>query len=128
LFDALGVTLTPAERREIEAYATRSLVAFIEFSRGSRAEAFGDYAAAQNFYAAALRLDPSFTAARARITELQLPTLLPFLPASDGMRRATALSTDLINRPMPVAIGSGADAPVTSTGQLVTFTIVFRTP
>jgi hypothetical protein len=127
LFDALGVTLTPAERRAVEPQETRSLVAFLEFSRGSRAEAFSDFGGAQTHYAEAVRLDPSFQAARARLNVLQLPVVSVANP-TDFLLRAAAMSNDLINRPAPVTIGTGADAPAASRAQLVTFTIVVRTP
>lgn len=127
LFDVLGVTLSPAERRAVEPHATRSLVAFIEFSRGSRAEAFGDFAGAQTHYAEAVRLDPNFNDARTRLNLLQLPTLAVVNPTNFLLRAAT-MSTDLINRPMPLTIGTGADVAASSRSQLVTFTVIVRTP
>lgn len=66
LFDGLGVTLTVAERRAIEERPTRSLAAFLSFSRGLMAEDGGDFDAARRFYQDALRIDPSFGAAAQR--------------------------------------------------------------
>jgi len=129
LFGAMGIALTPAERRAVEAHATRSLAAFLEFSRGTRAEAFGDFSRAQAHYAAAARLDANFDAPRARLLVLQPPVVAlgPRLPIGP-LQRVGSLSTDLINRPGPNTIGTGGDAPTTSRLQLVTFTVIVRTP
>nr|MBA3672975.1 hypothetical protein [Gemmatimonadaceae bacterium] len=43
IFDALGITLSPAERAAVEARPTKSVTAFLAFSRGVRDEAFGRY-------------------------------------------------------------------------------------
>ena len=43
LFTELGVTLTPAERAAVEQRPTRYLAAFLAYSKGVRAEAYGDY-------------------------------------------------------------------------------------
>ncbi|MDQ6611425.1 MAG: CsgG/HfaB family protein, partial [Gemmatimonadota bacterium] len=73
LFEVLGVTLSPVERRAVEQQATGSLVAFIAFSKGSRAEAFGDFGLAAASYAQALQLDPNFSLAGQRLSVLQKP-------------------------------------------------------
>jgi hypothetical protein len=44
------------------------------------------------------------------------------------VNRAAQISSDLVNRPSPVLIGSGADVPLSSQQQLITFTITVRTP
>jgi hypothetical protein len=129
LFDALNVTLTPAERRLVEQQPTRSLAAFLAYGRGARAEANRDFAGASANYAQAVRIDPGFTAAGQRLSALQVtaPVVQPISSAS-MIQRAGAISTDLVNRPLPVVLGSGADAPAASLQQLVTFTILIRTP
>ena len=66
LFTDLGVTLTAAERRAIEQRPTRSLAAFLSYSRGLMAEDAGDFDAAHRFYDDALRIDPGFGAAARR--------------------------------------------------------------
>ena len=71
IFDALGVTLTPAERAAIEAAPTRNIAALLAYSRGVRDESFGRYGAAAEEYRAALRADPNFTEATARMTRLE---------------------------------------------------------
>jgi tetratricopeptide (TPR) repeat protein len=66
LFDQLGVTLTVAERNAIEQRPTRSLAAFLAYSRGLTAEDEGRYDEASRFYRDAMRLDPGFDAALQR--------------------------------------------------------------
>jgi hypothetical protein len=69
LFGQLGVTLTVAERNAIEERPTRSLAAFLAFSRGLAAEDEGRYDDASRFYRDAARIDPGFGAAAARSRE-----------------------------------------------------------
>lgn len=64
LFRELGVTLTVAERNAIEQRPTRSLAAFVAYSRGLMAEDEGRYDDAHRFYNDAVRLDPGFNAAQ----------------------------------------------------------------
>ena len=66
LFDELGVTLTVAERNAVEQRPTRSLAAFLAYSRGLTAEDDGRFDDASRFYRDALRIDPGFRAARQR--------------------------------------------------------------
>lgn len=63
LFDELGVQLTVAERNAIEERPTRSLAAFLAYSRGLTAEDEGRYDDASRFYRDAAHLDPKFNAA-----------------------------------------------------------------
>ena len=63
LFRELGVTLTVAERNAIEQRPTRSLAAFLAYSRGLTAEDQGRYDDASRFYRDASRIDPGFGAA-----------------------------------------------------------------
>lgn len=74
LFDALGVTLTPAERAAVEQRPTRYLAAFLAYSRGVRAEALGDLVAARAYYEDALAIDPGFRLASLRHVGVGLPT------------------------------------------------------
>jgi len=62
LFDELGVTLTVAERNAIEQRPTRSLAAFLAYSRGLTAEDDGRFDDAGRFYRDAIRLDPGLGA------------------------------------------------------------------
>ena len=71
LLRELGVTLTVAERNAIEQRPTRSLAAFVAYSRGLVAEDDGRYDDAGRYYNEAVRLDPGFGAARQRSAEVQ---------------------------------------------------------
>lgn len=66
LLARMGLSLTPAERRAIEERPTRSLQAFLAWSRGLEAEERGDAAAALLEYEEAGAADPTFRAARER--------------------------------------------------------------
>ena len=60
----LGYPLTGAERQRVLENGTKSLTAFLAFSRGLEAEERGDFAAAARWYGEAVDADPGFTAAR----------------------------------------------------------------
>lgn len=69
LFRELGVTLTVAERNAVEQRPTRSLAAFVAYSRGLVAEDEGRWDDAGRFFDDAVRLDPGFGAAQQRNSE-----------------------------------------------------------
>jgi len=69
LFDSLGVQLTTAERNAIEQRPTRSLQAFLAYSRGLRLEDQGRYEEASRSFGEAMRIDPAFGAARQKSAE-----------------------------------------------------------
>ncbi|MDB4890697.1 MAG: hypothetical protein JWL61_2552, partial [Gemmatimonadetes bacterium] len=58
LFSQLGVTLSPAERNLIEQRPTRSMQAFLAYSRGLTAEDEGRYDDAARYFNEAVRIDP----------------------------------------------------------------------
>jgi len=60
----MGVTLTTVERNSIEQRPTRSLAAFLSYSRGLELEDEGRFDAASRLFDNAVRLDPSFSAAQ----------------------------------------------------------------
>ena len=64
LFRQLGVALTVAERNAIEERPTKSLAAFLSYSRGLTAEDEGRYDDASRHFNDAARIDPSFNAAQ----------------------------------------------------------------
>lgn len=66
LFRELGITLTPAERLAIDQRPTRSLQAFLAYSRGLGEEDAGRYDAASRYFNEAVRIDPGFGAAQQR--------------------------------------------------------------
>jgi hypothetical protein len=61
--------LTTAERHAIEERPTRSLQAFLAYSKGLRLEDEGKYQEASRSFGEAARLDPSFGAASVKSTE-----------------------------------------------------------
>ena len=71
LFRQLGVTLTVAERNAIEQRPTRSLAAFVAYSRGLTAEDEGRYDDAARYFNDAVRIDPGFGAAQQKSGEVQ---------------------------------------------------------
>jgi TolB-like protein/cytochrome c-type biogenesis protein CcmH/NrfG len=82
LFDSLGVTLTTAERNAIEQRPTRSMQAFLAYSRGLRFEDQGKYDDAARNYREAVRIDPSFGGAMQKSVETQA--------AAQGMQMSAA--------------------------------------
>ncbi len=75
LFESLGVTLTVAERNQIEQRPTRSLAAFLAYSRGLTAEDEGRYDDASRYFNEAVRLDPGFNAAQQKSQEARQATV-----------------------------------------------------
>jgi tetratricopeptide (TPR) repeat protein len=71
LFADLGITLTTAERNAIEQHPTRSLAAFLSFSRGLEAQDDARFDDAARFYDNAVRLDPNFRPAQQRGQEMK---------------------------------------------------------
>lgn len=71
LFRALGITLTPEERRAVEERPTRSLAAFLAYSAGLLEQDAGNLDAANRYYAEALRIDPDFAPAAQRQEDVQ---------------------------------------------------------
>jgi TolB-like protein len=69
LFSDLRVQLTTAERNAIEQRPTRSLAAFLAYSRGLALEDAGRYDAAGREFDNALRLDPGFASAQQKSQE-----------------------------------------------------------
>jgi len=71
LFADMGVTLTTAERNAIEQRPTRSLAAFLAYSRGLEAQDGAHFDEAVRFYDNAFRLDPGFRGAQQRGQEMK---------------------------------------------------------
>ncbi len=92
LFAQLGVTLSPAERNAIEQRPTRSMQAFLAYSRGLRAEDEGRYDDAGRFFNEAIRIDPGFTSAQQKSAEVrQVNAGTAVTPASvEGNLKGTA--------------------------------------
>jgi TolB-like protein len=100
LFEALGVTLTPAERAAVEQRPTRYLSAFLAYSKGVRAEALGNLPDASAYYESALLIDPGFRLASTRLSGVQAAGST----ASPSRVRVSALNgiVDALN-PSPAA-------------------------
>ena len=83
LFDSLGVKLTAEERKALELQPTKSLQAFLAYSRGLMLEDAGRYDDASRSFREATRIDPSFLQAGQKGTQTQA--------AAQGMVLTTAL-------------------------------------
>jgi len=95
VLDQLGVALTVAERNAIEQRPTRSLAAFLAYSRGLTAEDDGRLDDASRFYRDALRLDPGFGAAQQRSRDALLISGTRRVRGSDVADAARAAADDL---------------------------------
>ena len=71
LFDAMGITLSAAERKAIEQRPTKSLAAFLAYSSGLMAQDRGDFEDARRYYQDAVRADPGFRGAAAKQQQVQ---------------------------------------------------------
>jgi len=71
LFDAMDITLSAAERKQIEERPTKSLVAFLAYSTGLMAQDNGDFESASRYYQDAVRADPAFRGAAQRQQQVQ---------------------------------------------------------
>lgn len=71
LFERLNITLTPAERRLVDARPTSNLQAFLAYSRGLQAADDGRFEDAARFFENARSLDPGFGAAASRAAAAQ---------------------------------------------------------
>lgn len=71
LFESLGIVLTTAERNAIEQRPTRSIQAFLAYSRGLRLEDEGRYDEASRSFGEAVRLDPGFMRAQQKTAQTQ---------------------------------------------------------
>ena len=69
LIGSLGVNITTAERNAIEQRPTKSLQAFLAYSKGLELEDQGRYDDASRAFANASRIDPGFTSAQQRSTQ-----------------------------------------------------------
>ena len=144
IFNALGVTPTPAERMTIEQAPTRNVAALLAYSRGVREESYGRFGAAAQQYRAALAADPNFSEASLRMSNLGGQVAAASAPnatrkstrtVSSGNRAAQMAASsvnsslaDLADGGAAGAIASGVAANVSPVQQrlLVTITIFIQ--
>ena len=69
LFDSLGVTLTKDEKKALDITPTKSMPAFLAYSRGLMLEDQGKYDEASRSYREAVRIDPGFSSAMAKSSQ-----------------------------------------------------------
>lgn len=77
----LGIQLTEVERQRILRQGPKNLAAFLAYSQGLEAMDRGDYKAAATAFSAAVRADPSFSAAR---EQHQAAAAAPVVQAASG--------------------------------------------
>ena len=105
LFDALGISLTPAERAAVEQRPTANLAALLAYGRGVQRQVEGDFRAARIEFQRAVRLDPRFRVAADRANQVRslgeagtaTPMIVPGLRPIDG---AVSTTVDRLNRPL----------------------------
>ena len=121
IFNALGITLTPAERAAIEQAPTRNIAALLAYSRGIREESYGRYGAAAQQYRAALAADPNFTEATVRMTKMggqvassaAAPARRSTRASSSG-NRAAQMAASSVNSSLADLMDGGAAAAIAS--------------
>lgn len=134
LLDALGVTLSPAERAAIEQRPTRNLSALLAYSRAVRDEVHGNYAGAADNYRAATQFDPGFAVARTRLLEVDTRASGADAGAApdrqqrrrDAVNRAASAAAEGVNRTFTLGIG-GAGDPAFDAAQTMTIIITITT-
>ena len=120
LFTQLGVTLTVAERQQIEQRPTRSMQAFLAYSRGLTAEDEGRYDDASRFFNEAVRIDPGFGAAQSKSEEARAAAAGAAVNAASvevslkGTREGAVIAAAQQGSPTPASSGTGG---LTSTVQ-----------
>ncbi|HSJ10174.1 MAG TPA: CsgG/HfaB family protein [Longimicrobiales bacterium] len=94
LYERMGVQLTAAERQRVTRYATRNVQALLAFGFGLEAQDAGRYGEAYTHFQRALRLDPDFGLAAAKLEE---SSRLGFAAATDpeGMARISLEDVDV---------------------------------
>jgi hypothetical protein len=138
LFDALGVTLSPAERAAVDDLRpAASLAALVAYGEGVQAELAGDRKRAFNAYSSASLLAPAFSVPKQRAAALRpvadnsanVPSLLPGIRPINAPVSGTV---DRLNRPLDLFTsytrpsGGAGDPAFPST--VVTIVIQVRRP
>lgn len=112
LFADLGVTLTTAERNAIEQRPTRSMAAFLAYSRGLELQDQGRYGDASRAYDNALRLDPGFVSAQQKSQEAKntiAGNAVTVASVENGLRgTAEGAAVAAANQGLTSSIGTGS--------------------
>lgn len=137
LFEALGVTLTPAEQARLEAHSATSLASLTAYGRGVQAEMAGDRRRARDEFERSLRMAPGFEAAGERAAQLKnvartnetAPTLLPGVRPINAPEAGTI---DRLNRPLDFVTSltrpSGGSTDPSFPSSVVTVVVTVRRP
>ena len=136
VFDALGVTLTPAQRVQVETRATGSLDALLAYGRGVEAELRGDPRRAADEFRRAHTIDPVFEQAGARSTTVRAqaeanrtPVLAPGVRVLDA---SVSGAVDRLNRPLDLITSlsrpAGGVGDPSFPGTTVTVVITIQRP
>lgn len=125
LFERLGITLTPAQRAQVEQRQTTQLNALVAYGRGVEAETRGDAVGATAAFEEASRLDAAFAAARTQATASA--------PASSAQRasnvaRVIDLTTTAVNAPVATKLPEAVDAPLAPASVLSLVFVIRVTP
>ncbi len=137
VFEALGVTLTPAERAQVGQGHTRSVEALIAYGHGAAAEMRGDWQAAATAFSQARRSDPAFGQAtvRAAAATARATTAVgtgTLLPGIRGVEAPVISVVDRLNRPIDHITSQtrplGGVGDPAFPGTLVTVVITVRRP
>ena len=134
IFDALGVTLTPAERARVDARATLSLGALAAYGRGLEAELNGDARRATSEFRRAVGFDPAFRAAAERAQQLGSAAAAGanITPGLRSIDAPVAGVLDRLNRPLDLITTYARPIPGPGDpafpGTLVTVIVVVRRP
>lgn len=108
----LGYLLSEAERQLILENGTQNLMAFLAYSRGLMEEERGNFQAASDYFAEAVREDPGFDMAR---DQYEAAAMVPTLDAAPP----TAVTVTAVApppTPTPIAGGIPVDAATTAMG------------
>ena len=120
ILGTLGISPTPAERREIDRLPTENLMAFLAYSRGLELDDRGMHEAAAEAYGEALRLDPGFDVAHVSADiALVAPAdqqQLDQREAESGAQPAEGSGDRLVRTAEWNGVGPGPDAGVAEEG------------
>jgi tetratricopeptide (TPR) repeat protein len=115
LFQQLGVTLTVAQRNEIEQRPTRSLAAFLSYSRGLASEDAGRFDDANRYFNEAVRLDPGFGAAQQKSAESKNLSAAATPATVEASIKGSAEERVAVAAADGKAVVAGSDAGITGT-------------